>query len=494
MKELNFKSVLGSGALKLSLLFYFLIPYIIFLNYYDFSFVVDFSQLFWVLKNSIVQSAATAAITVSLSIPMSQGLLLLPDKIQALLIRLLIIPVIFPALFSVLIAFSLLNPFPMGTGGIVFLLVLVNLGFAAILTYSAIREKLGNLAVISEVYSLGRVNFYRKVFFPLLRSDIITNFFIVFILCFSSFSIPLLVGGGKGANLEVLIYEKIFVEQNWSSAFTLCVFQTLLIFFLSFYVLRNKKNKVETFSSGKYLKSYTGSALIIVYLFIYLGGYVVGVVKSLSHVDFIFQYAQELLAATLFTTRALLIYLILNFLMLFLWLIDFLKNGRFSLAINLISVSTVLVGFSFYLALPVDKNYDIIKIILAVSILFFPALFKLFLQKAIEGLQSQISIAQIYGLSKVTIIFEIIFKQISRQLWLWLSFMIVWFISEYAILRSLGVQTKTLGLLTESFLSSYRLPLSYLMSLYILVYWLVAVVMVYLILKVVYVVYKKFIY
>lgn len=494
MKEFNSASALGFAVLNYGLLFYFLSPYIIFLNYYDFSFSVDFSQLLWALKNSIIQSAGAAAITVLLSIPMSQGILLLPEKIQALFVRLLVVPMVLPALFSVLIAFSLLNPFPMGTSGIIYLFVLVNLGFVAILTYSAIREKLGNLAVLSEIYSLRRIVFYRKVFFPLLYSDLVMNFLIIFLFCLSSFSIPLLVGGGKGTNLEVLIYEKIFIEQNLSAAFGLCLFQTALIFLLSFFVLRNKKSKTTPFSGGTYLKSYTGFFLILAYLLIYLGGYVMGLVRSLSYVDFIFQYASELLVATLFTTRALLIYLGLNLTMLFLWLIDYLRNQRFNLSINLISVSTVLVGFSFYLALPVSKNYDIVKIILAVSILFFPSLFKLFLQKAIEALQSQILISQIYGLSKTTIIFEIIFKQISRQLWLWLSFLIIWFISEYAILRSLGVQTKTLGLLTESFLSSYRLPLSYLMSLYILIYWGVALAAVYLILKVVYVVYKKFIF
>ena len=103
-------------------------------------------------------------------------------------------------------------------------------------------------------------------------------------------------------------------------------------------------------------------------------------------------------------------------------------------------------------------------------------------------------VSQMYGLDKLTIIIEVIFKQIYRQMYLWLSFLIIWFVSEYALLKALGVQTHTLGLFAEGFLSSYRLSLSYLMSFYILIYWLLVMVLFYLILKVVYVIYKKFIY
>lgn len=481
-----------SQLLRLGLFVYFLIPYFIFLTYYNFPFDVDFGELFWALRNALMQSGLAALAAVILSIPMSQGLLLLPEKTQRVAERLLMVPQILPALYSILIAFSVVNPFPMGGPGIVILFVLINLGFTTLLTYSATRERLGMLSVVSEVYSLGRSRFFLKIYFPLLRRDLIINFFMVFIFCLSSFSIPLIVGGGKGTNLEVLIYEKIFIEQNWSAAFGLCLFQAALIFGLSFFVLKSKYyNPPVEFSSGNYLKSYPGFFLIVIYLMIYLGGYAVELMKSFGAVDFILQYGPELWAATLFTTKALIFYLILNFSLLILWLMDYLKNQRFSLAINLISVSTVLIGFAIYLAFPLTREYDSIKIIFAMSILFFPSLFKLFLQRSIENLQQQILISQVYGLSWATIIVDVIFRQISRQLYLWLSILIIGFVSEYAVLKALGVQTQTLGLFTEGFLSGYRLSLSYLMSFYILIYWLFAMIMVYLILKVADVVYKK---
>ena len=97
-----------------------------------------------------------------------------------------------------------------------------------------------------------------------------------------------------------------------------------------------------------------------------------------------------------------------------------------------------------------------------------------------------------YGLSKSKIIIEIILRQIPQQIFLWVSLLTIGFIAEYALLKVLGVQTPTLGLLSESFLSSYRLQLSYFMSFYILVYWFLVMLILYFSQKVLYVAYKKF--
>lgn len=488
MKEFKPKQILRFG-----LLLYFLIPYLIFLSVYEFSFDLNFPEMFWAIRNSLAQSGVTAAIALLLSIPMSQGLFLLPDRIQKIALRLLIVPQILPALYSILIAFSVINPYPMGSLGIIILFIFINLGFATLLLFGATREKLGSLPLISEVYSLGRINFFRKIYFPLLKTDLMMNFLMIFIFCLSSFSVPLIVGGGRGTNIEVLIYEKIFVDQNWPAAFSLCLTQALLIFVISAVLLKGRQNaEPAEFSSGRYLKSYFGLLLIGTYLAVYFGGYAIGLFRSFSYFDFIYEYRAELLEVTLFTTKALLLYLLLNFILLLLWLFDYLENLSFTPANNLISASTVLVGFTFYLLLPLTKNFDIVKIIFAMSILFFPSLFKLFLQQPIENLHQQILISKMYGLSKPKIIFEIILRQIPQRFFLWVSLLTIWFIAEYALLKALGVQTPTLGLFSEGFLSSYRLPISYFMSFYILVYWFLVMLILFFSQKVLYVAYKKF--
>lgn len=493
MKEIKFFNK-SAAFLRPALLVYFLIPYFFLFYYYKFTTEIDLLELFWAIKNSLLQSLVSAAVVVILSVPMSQGLFLLSPKFQNIFKRLLMIPQILPALFSILIAFTLFNPFPMGSEGIIILFIVVNLGFCTLLTYSATQERMGNLSLVSEIYSLGRMKFLSKIYFPLLRRDLITHFFIVFLFCLSSFSIPLMAGAGRGTNLEVLIYEKIFIEQKWSVAFSLSLLQAILIFIFSYFVFNNKAKPTDSFVSGNYLKFAPGLGLISLYLLFYVGGYARGLFSARSHLPFLWEYIAELGSVTWFTTKALFVYLVFNILLLGLWLQDFLLNKKFNLAINLISVSTVLVGFVFYLVFPNSREYDLIKITLGMSILFFPGLFKFFLQNSIEKLNKQIRVAQIYNLPKLQIIIEIILRQIIKPLYLWLSFIIILFIGEFALLRAMGVQNQTLGLLTQGFLSSYRLPLAYLMSLYLLIYWLIALFITYYLAKVFYVLYKKFNY
>lgn len=487
------KEIKPKQFLRLGLLLYFLIPYFIFLWFFEFSFGLNFSEMLWAVRNSLFQSGVTAAIALALSIPMSQGLFLLPARFQNIALRLLIVPQVLPALYSILIALSVVNPYPMGSLGIIILFVFINLGFATLFLFNATREKLGALPLISEVYSIGRISFFRKIYFPVLKTDLVMNFFMIFIFCLSSFSVPLIVGGGRGTNIEVLIYEKIFVDQNWPAAFTLCLAQALLIFVVSAVVLKRRQYAEQAeFSAGRYLKSPLGLLLIAAYLLVYFGGYVIGLIKSLSYFDFIYEYRAELFEVTLFTTKALLIYLLVNFTLLVLWLFDYLENLTFTPANNLISASTVLIGFTLYLFFPLAKGFDILKLTVGMSILFFPSLFKLFLQRPIENLQQQLLISKMYGLSKPKIIFEVIFRQIPEKIFLWVSLLTIWFIAEYALLKALGIQTPTLGLLSESFLSSYRLPLSYFMSFYILGYWLFMMGIIFFSQKVLYVAYKKF--
>jgi thiamine transport system permease protein len=480
-------STLSSAFIAL----FFIFPYIVFLRFFEFSLNFNWSDFFWALRNTITQSTLAAAMTVVLALTLSRGLLLLSGRMNWIAKALLIVPQVFPAFFSILIALSILNPFPMGSPGMIFIYVMVNLGFATLLLASATEEKLGRLAVVSEIYGFSRANFYFKIYLPLLKSDLINVFFLVFIFCFSSFSVPLIVGGGRGTNIEVLIFEKIFIEQNWSAAFTLSLFQTSFIFALSYFLISNKASGTQKFEGGKLLKSKIGLILLCLYLLFYLGGYAKGLVQSFDYLELFKDWQQDLVESTWASLKILSGYLFLNFVLMYFWLADYINNKKFNWAGHLLSASTVVVGFSFYLLLPSTRSFDFLKIAMAMTCLIFPGLFRLFLQGPVAALQTQLQVAQIYGVPKHRIIFDIIVPQLKNRFLLWLSFLVVWFLSDYAIMKSLGVQTQTLGLMSEGFLSSYRLPLSYLMSFYILVLSSVVIFVLYSFMRVLHVAYKK---
>lgn len=462
----------ASKLLTSVLVFYFLIPYFLFFRFFNLSFQIDFQELVWAFKNSFIQSFSAATLVTALAIPMSLGLFQMRGHFYQVTLRLLLLPQILPSFFSILIAFSIWKPFPLGTVGIGFIFLLVHLGFAVIFLHTAIQEKLGFFPVVGQVFGLKKISFIFRIAQPLLRTDLLSCLLMIFVFCFSSFSIPLIAGGGRDTNIEVLIFEKIFINQNWSAAWTVALLQSLFLGGLSFFLLRQQGSSKQTFFYSGYLQSSLGYVLIIFYLFVFLAGYGVGILQALPEFIKLKDFSSEVVTATFNTLRFLLIYFLLSFGLLYLWLWDFCQNLKFNFANHLIAGSTMIVGLTFYLIFPSAKEWDTLKVPVAMSILVFPVLFKSFLEKPIWDLRDQVVTARVFGISNHFIVLHILLKRIQQPLSIWFSFLSIWFLSDFAVLRALGTQTETLGLLAQGFLSSYRLSMAYLLSVYILLVWL----------------------
>ncbi len=479
-------------VLNFALIFYFLIPYVIFISFFHWQFSIDLNEFFWAFKNSLIQSLSAACAILFLAVPASCGLFRLHPRWQALTKKLLLIPQVLPSFFTILIAFSIWNPFPLGNIGITFLFILIHLGFAVVLIQSAMVEKLGPFPYVAKVFSLSRFEFFLKIYFPLLRADLISCFLLIFVFCFSSFAIPLIAGGGRDTNLEVLIYEKIFISQNWSAAWVVSLVQSLFLTLVSLFLLRRDESSKREFIRSEFLSSNVGLIIVFGYLLIFNVGYGLGVVRALPELSKLDSFYSDILQATLNSLSLLLVYVALSCVLLFAWLLDYVRHQKLNFAGHFIAASTMLVGFSFYLFFPQNVRWDFFKLPFAMSILVFPVLFKSFLEKSILDLKEQVVTAKIFGISNLQIVLHIIFRQIQRNLGVWFLFLSIWFICDFAVSRALGTQIATLGLLSQSFLSSYRISLSYLMSLYILVVWSLVLLTAYFLKGVASVAYQKF--
>ncbi len=481
-----------SYFLSILLVLFFLFPYLSVFKFFDGQILINQTDLFWALKNSFLQSSVTALLSVGLGFFLAGGLLSLPQKLQSVFSKLILIPQILPSLFSILIAFALLNPFPMGHIGVIFIFLLINLGFSAFQINESIKNKMGQMALVSEIYGIRKFTFQSKILGPLLWPEIKLNFFMVFLFCFSSLSIPLVAGGGKGTNLEVLIFEKIFIDQNWDSAWVLMLLQTGFVFCISYLFLRNKSLAVKNFGMHSFYKSKLGAFGLVIYFLGFIGSYVLSVFHSFKIWEDMQPFFGDILQATKDSVVLVALTLAVCFGLLLLWTLDYVQTLRHNLSIHFISVSTVLVGFSFYILFPQEKSADLIKIPLAFTLLFFPVLFKIFFEKQIEQLKMQIVAAKVFGISKLNIVFGIIFNQFQKTIFLSASLLLIWALSDFAVSKALGTQTKTLGLFSESLLSSYRLEAAYLVSFYTLVIWLTLSGLIYFILKGIYGVDKKY--
>ena len=467
MKAAKFPRYLISACLFI----FFLLPYILFLPFFKWQIHVDLPEILWAAKNSLIQAGSAAALCVVVGSFLSFGVFQLSEVNQKIISKILLLPFILPVFFSILISFSVLRPFPMGHAGVIFIFTLINLGFTVYQITFAIRQKLGSFAAVSELYGISKFKFFRKILVPLISADLKLNFILIFLFCISSLAVPLVAGGGKSSNLEVLIYEKIFIDQNWDTAWLLILIQSTGVFLLSYFCLRNNSFSVKAFNSHGFIKSKLALFGLAIYLVTYIGGYTWNLIQAFSAASKLLEFQNEIIQSTLNTFLIVICTLILTVLILLLWIFDYAQNLRPNFVTHLISVSTILVGFAFYLTFPQAKLFDYLKMPLAFSIIFLPLLFKMFLEKNVESLKTQIIVAKIHSISYPKIILEILFPQLRKPLAVGFSFLFICLISDFAISKSLGTQTLTLGLMAQSFLMSYRLELAFLLSFYMLFIW-----------------------
>jgi thiamine transport system permease protein len=324
------KEISSAHILRYAIIIFFIFPLLYFVYKFQFQSQVSINEVIWALKNSVFQATSASFVVLLLALPMSFGLFSLPPRLQQICKGLLLLPQILPVFFTVLIVFSVVKPFPMGSAGIIILFAVINLGLATVMLYQAISEKVSAFALTAEVFSISKFQFFIKILVPVLYADLLRLFFLIFVFCISSFSIPLLAGDGRAVNLEMLVYEKIFIETNWSAAFAISLFQTLFIFSLSFLLLKSEVKHSPARFEGSYIKSKAALVLIVAYLAVYIGGYIVGLFTSLSYLSFLKQYSSDIFSALAFTLTSLVAYVAFTFIILYFWLLDFIHHKKFS--------------------------------------------------------------------------------------------------------------------------------------------------------------------
>lgn len=445
---------------------------------------INISEIKWALENSILQAGVAAFLSTLIGIGLARAVLTIPRRTQSAVLSLLLVPQVLPVLFSILIVLSLISPFPMGSIGVITTFTFINSGLAGFILFHAVKKNLGKLGFISDVYGIPQFKFLYKILVPNLKEDIKQCFLTIFLFCFTSISVPLVVGGGRGTNLEVLIYEKIFIDQNWSVAWILNLLQTLLVVSLSYLIVRTKDQYQQDYYETSRLKSKFSLSILVIYLLVYIGGYLRSVYFSLDEFEFLTSYKTELIAAFF---NSLNLYFLTGFLFVILfliWIFYFVKTLQHVWIRHLFSVSTILVGFSLYLLFPAAAIYDYIKIPLGFSFLIFVILFRSFYMNSLENLKSQLIVTHVYGMSFKDILFYIIWPQTKKELTICFSILFIWQISDFAILKSLGTQVQTLGLMAEGFMSSYRLRAAILISFLILSLWFILSATVFVILNI----------
>lgn len=460
-------------ALRIGLVLFLIFPFLFLLTQFQVTSWPDMGELAWAFKNSFLQATLSAVFSLLIGFWVALGLLSLNSprtrRLRFFLELLCLLPNFLPPIFILLSALSVIDPFPMGISGIVIIHSLMNFGLAAVLLASTIETKLGGIIELAYVEGASRFRFLRQGLLPMLKKDLWLLGLFIFVVCFGSFAVPLIVGGGRGTTVEVLIYEKIRLSSQWGDAVLLAFLQSVFIFALSFIASRGKGSLYHRPANLKLLRSYSGLIVIAVLSFVYLFGYVQGFVSGLAMISTFYELQSALIwnflgSIVLGLSVGLLCYVGL------MWIAYCWPKKWFERFLNgYVAPSTSLACFSLLILGPNEGLYPFFKIPLALTILSLNSLFRMGWDSELHALQNQMTVAYSMGASSGQIFREVLFPQLSRRAGLLAGVASIWACGDFAVSRILAHRDLSIAMMTETLMSGYRLNQAIVLSSLIIV-------------------------
>ena len=354
-----------------------------------------------------------------------------------------------------------------GLGAVVFVHALINSGICAVAIADLIVNKLGMFSSVSQVLGAGRWRYYRQIMLPLLSRDLLYIFTMVFALCVTSFSIPLVVGSAD-ISLEVLIYESMKISKDWNQAFMMTVIQIVVIFLLFFPL---QKSRVHEPSRGFPMAGYGWRVGLICPLFCALlsgpgllwglsGG--VAIWTSISA-----NFTPEFFKAFWGTFRITALTAVFVFGFLNVIVLNIESRWLHKLLSGYLAPSPVIVGFSLWSITSNTFWISEVKMAMGLSLVFLPALYRWKAASVILALKGQVRAARTMGASSLQVFRKLTFPQtVSATTWL-AGVAAFWASGDFVLATILGFGHSTLGLLAESLIVSYQFELASLISLII---------------------------
>ncbi len=450
------------------LVFFLLFPFLVLIFYFRFNFDLSWPEFWWAFKNSFSQSILSAFFAVVFGFFVALGFFCIKKKwLRATLEILALLPNFLPTLFTLVAIFNFVDPFPSGTFGIVIVHIFIYFGLVAVLLANQIESRLGGLVEQAWVDGTSRFQFYTKVFFPLMRKDLLGVFLFVLVMCFSSFSVPLVAGGGRGTTLEVLIYEKMRLSTDWGAAVFLSFIQTLIVFAISLLAYRGRGQIADRAVSFQWIRSRTGLLLLICLLSAFVLGYAQGIVDGFLQMSFFYELRFALFKQ-LFGTIALGLFTgLLTFVILFCvvwaqpeaWFQNFLRSY--------FAPSTALTGFAFLVVGPNEGVWPWLKIPVVMVLLSLTSLFRMSWESSIQALHSQRVMGQVLGASRWQIFRQIEFPQLIGRASFLAGLAALWASGDFAVSRILAHGDLSLAMMTETLLSSYRISQASILSFFV---------------------------
>lgn len=430
---------------------------------------VDGGEILWAAGNSFTQAFFSATFSLLLGFWGAAGLLGFSSDLRrhwrALLEMFLLVPNFLPAIFTLLAALNLVDPFPMGKPGVVLVHVLLNWGLVAVLLAGLIEQKAGGIAELAWAEGCGRWRFLFRGLLPMLRKDLALIWVFVFSICFGSFSVPLVVGGGSGTTLEVLIYERIRLSTDWSQAVVIAALQSALLFGLAWLAASGRTTAKSRPANLRIFSTASGLVPILGMTLFLLIGYVQGLPPGLAQAGIFVELAGDLVRAFLGSLWVGLATGLgcLGLLLAFAALVPSTWFEKFMAGFT--APSQALTAFAFLVVFPNDVVSPLFKIPVALTLLTLPTLWRMGWQSDLDGLKRQREVAATLGAGTRDFLWRILVPQLAPRASTLAGLAAVWACGDFAVSRILAPRDVTMAMMTQTLMGSYRLGLATLLSL-----------------------------
>lgn len=376
----------------------------------------------------------------------------------------LLLPNVVPPLFTVMGAMmlgSLVTMFPFGLSAVVAVHALINSGLVAVALDRVSQAKIVGLGESALVMGASPHRFWWKVAWPALKGDLACIFLFIFSLCFTSFSIPLLLSGERAVSLEVAIYDYVRIDGRWDKAVILAALQALALLLLAallprpFWPPRAGRARVNLLALP------FGRSIVFAPTLMIFFGWILGLSGSLNlRLE---PAVQEALYEASLTS--LLLGLTVGFLHLVFFMVVAYVTPHRELAKFLngyLAPSPVITGFALIL-IPVEgETLDFLKLCLALTLISFPLLYRWMVHSVLSGLQPQVEVARTLGADWSQVLFDVVWPQAGPQLIRASGLAAVWAVGDFALSGLLLGDSVTLPLLIEDLLNRYRIEAAYL--------------------------------
>ena len=377
---------------------------------------------------------------------------------------LLLLPFLLPSLLTIIAYMAWFPSMPLGNLSVSFLQGVILSGYVGFNLHQFYQSQLKGLE--SPALVMGASAWvYWKYQAPALGRGLGGQLPNLSVFALTSFSIPFMLGGYQGYNMEVLLFEKLMWYQDKNQALLIGLFQSLFLGVLFFLAQKNGQgvrgiviNRAHLATSSRLPNPFISK--IWAWFFLgYLAFFLRFIVDSLLKGVLLLTRQpsavwQELLVATQNSLALYGLAFLLAIIGLFLILSWVLYYNGVELVPFWISPTTALTAFAFLLITPADYY---LALLLVFVFLYFPTLLRMFLLAELPQLVNQVQIAKLMGANFFLVTKRIIYPQIFYPLRFLASVFAFWVVMDFAVIRFFTTQPYLyLGSLMQSWIAAYR--------------------------------------